>query len=539
MVRNRISATHPLRAQLYAPYLQKGGSVSRMTKTTPDPQLQLRRDVRELRKRNEKLATLLKSSRDKLAQLTTELNALQEPVSTYGVFLRYAPGNRREADVFTSTRRLRVNVSPLLEHEIPAGAQVRLGEASVIVEDCGFTSDGVVMRISEFVDGGGDADGDVRVLASTPQGNTHVIHLATPLVGNVRVGDNVLADVKSGFAFERISQAEVTQLALEEIPDVTYDDIGGLDAQIEQVRDAVEMPFDHPELYRDYQLHPPKGVLLYGPPGCGKTLIAKAVAHSLASRVGDGSASYFLNVKGPELLNKYVGETERVIRLIFERARELASDGAPVIVFFDEMESIFRTRGTGVSSDIETTAVPQLLTEIDGVEGLDNVIVVGATNREELIDPALLRPGRLDIKVRISRPSKQEAPDIISRYLHDGVPHIDPLSVLIDGAVDALYAPRPFVELTLRDGSTAVLHYGDFVSGALIANVVDRAKKLAIKDYIASGSTGEHGISLRHIQAAVRTEQDESEDLPNTANPEEWNRIVKLSQSVVSARSLA
>ena len=222
-----------------------------MTKTTPDPQLQLRRDVRELRKRNEKLATLLKSSRDKLAQLTTELNALQEPVSTYGVFLRYAPGNRREADVFTSTRRLRVNVSPLLEHEIPAGAQVRLGEASVIVEDCGFTSDGVVMRISEFVDGGGDADGDVRVLASTPQGDTHVIHLATPLVGSVRVGDNVLADVKSGFAFERISQAEVTQLALEEIPDVTYDDIGGLDAQIEQVRDAVEMPVDHPELYRE------------------------------------------------------------------------------------------------------------------------------------------------------------------------------------------------------------------------------------------------------------------------------------------------
>ena len=507
-----------------------------MTQTTPNPQLQLRRDVRELRKRNEQLATLLKTSRDKLAQSTSELNALQEPVSTYGVFLGYAPNSRGEADVFTSTRRLRVSVSPLIEHEIPTGAQVRMGDGSVIVEDCGFATDGVLMRVSEFVED--SAEGDARVLASTPQGDTHVVHLAAPLVGHVRAGDSVLADVKSGFAFERIAQAEVTQLALEEIPDVTYDDIGGLDAQIEQVRDAVEMPFDHPELYRDYQLHPPKGVLLYGPPGCGKTLIAKAVAHSLASRVGDGSASYFLNVKGPELLNKYVGETERVIRLIFERARELASAGAPVIIFFDEMESIFRTRGTGVSSDIETTAVPQLLTEIDGVEGLDNVIVVGATNREELIDPALLRPGRLDIKIRISRPSKQEAPDIVSRYLHDGVPHADPLDVLIDGAVDALFAPRPFVELTLRDGSTAVLHYGDFVSGALIANVVDRAKKLAIKDYIASGSTGKHGITLRHIQSAVRTEQDESEDLPNTANPEEWNRIVKLSHSVVSARSL-
>ena len=285
----------------------------------------------------------------------------------------------------------------------------------------------------------------------------------------------------------------------------------------------MELPFAHPELYRSYQLKPPKGVLLYGPPGCGKTLIAKAVANSLAARIGDGSASYFINVKGPELLNKFVGETERRIRLIFERARELAEEGRPVIVFFDEMESIFRTRGSGVSSDMESTVVPQLLTELDGVESLSNVIVIGATNREELIDPAILRPGRLDVKIRVQRPSKSGAREIFGKHLDDSVPLAIPATQLIDLAVEHLFADRPYVELSLVNGDVEVLHYRDFVSGAMIANVVDRAKKYAIKAHLEGNDAG---ITAKQLLLAIDAENSESEDMPNTANPDEWSRIL-------------
>ena len=313
-----------------------------------------------------------------------------------------------------------------------------------------------------------------------------------------------------------------TELALSASADVSYADIGGLDEQIEAIHDAVELPFAHPELYHNYQLRPPKGVLLYGPPGCGKTLIAKAVARSLAERSGDNGKSYFLNVKGPELLNKYVGETERQIRVIFDRARELAEEGRPVVVFFDEMESIFRTRGSGVSSDMETTVVPQLLTELDGVEGLDNVIVIGATNREELIDPAILRPGRLDVKIRVHRPDRAGSRDIFARYITDELPLAEPAADLIDIAVEQLFTDKPFVELTLVDGSTEVLHYRDFVSGAMIANIVDRAKKNAIKDQIHGVGCG---ITRQHLIAAINAENRENEDLPNTSKPDEWSRI--------------
>ena len=343
-----------------------------------------------------------------------------------------------------------------------------------------------------------------------------------PINRRPRAGDTVLVDLKAGYVFEIIPKTEVARLVLEETPDATYADIGGLDTQIEQIHDAVELPFTHPQLYRDYQLHPPKGVLLYGPPGCGKTLIAKAVANSLASRVGDGESSYFINVKGPELLNKYVGETERRIRLIFERARELAEAGRPVIIFFDEMDSIFRTRGSGVSSDMETTVVPQLLTELDGVESLSNVIVIGATNREELIDPAVLRPGRLDVKIRVGRPTKDNAKEIFARHLDQSVPTADSVDKLIEVACEYMYADRPYVELTLVTGEVETLHYRDFISGAMIANIVDRAKKSAIKAHLAGDP---RGITADQLRQAIDAENRESEDMPNTANPDEWSRI--------------
>jgi proteasome-associated ATPase len=385
------------------------------------------------------------------------------------------------------------------------------------------------------------------------------VWLADPLADSpLKPGDSLLVDTKSGYAYERVPKAEVEDLVLEEVPDVDYADIGGLFRQIEQIRDAVELPFLHADLYREYELRPPKGVLLYGPPGCGKTLIAKAVANSLAKKVaaargdGDGQAkSYFLNIKGPELLNKFVGETERHIRLIFQRAREKASEGTPVIVFFDEMDSIFRTRGSGVSSDVETTIVPQLLSEIDGVEGLENVIVIGASNREDMIDPAILRPGRLDVKIKIERPDAEAAKDIFSKYLTDTLPiHADDLAefvgdtracldAMIQHTVERMYEESEdnrFLEVTYANGDKEVLYFRDFNSGAMIQNIVDRAKKAAIKSVL---ETKQRGLRVQHLLDAIVDEFAENEDLPNTTNPDDWARISgKKGERIVYIRTL-
>jgi proteasome-associated ATPase len=371
----------------------------------------------------------------------------------------------------------------------------------------------------------------------------------------IRAGDPLLLDPRSNVALEKLPKEEVEELVLEEIPDVTYEDIGGLEGQIEAIRDAVELPFLYAELFAEHQLEPPKGVLLYGPPGCGKTLIAKAVAKSLADKVRERTGradahSYFLNIKGPELLNKYVGETERQIRQIFQRAKERSEEGLPVIVFFDEMDSIFRTRGSGISSDVESTIVPQLLSELDGVETLKNVIVIGASNREDLIDPAILRPGRLDVKIKIERPNAEQAADIMVKYLNPGVPvHPDEIdkagdvkaatSRMIQQTVDRMYASSEdnrFLEVTYASGDKEILYFKDFNSGAMIENIVRRAKKEAIKRFL---STGEKGIKSEDLQRAIRDEFKENEDLPNTTNPDDWARISgKKGERIVYVRTL-
>jgi proteasome-associated ATPase len=501
---------------------------------------------------NDRLASTLRDARDQILALKEEVDRLAQPPSGFGTLLEaFEDGT---ADIFTAGRKLRVTISPTIEAEtLRRGQEVMLNEALNIVQVLEFERHGDVVLLKEILEGGD------RALVVGHTDEERIVMLAAPLVEGerpLRAGDSLLVESRSGWAYERIPKSEVEELVLEEVPDVDYADIGGLSGQIEAIRDAVELPFLHKDLFLEHELRPPKGILLYGPPGCGKTLIAKAVANSLAKKVAQVTGkpegrSYFLNIKGPELLNKYVGETERQIRLIFQRAREKASEGVPVIVFFDEMDSIFRTRGSGVSSDVETTIVPQLLSEIDGVEGLENVIVIGASNREDMIDPAILRPGRLDVKIKIERPDAEAARDIFSKYLTTSLPlHEEDLAehggnrestlqAMIQTTVERMYTESEenrFLEVTYANGDKEVLYFKDFNSGAMIQNIVDRAKKMAIKDFL---DVGRKGLRMQHLMAACVDEFKENEDLPNTTNPDDWARISgKKGERIVYIRTL-
>jgi proteasome-associated ATPase len=499
---------------------------------------------------NERLAATLREAREQILALKEEVEKLTAPPSGYGVFL--SVNDDGTVNISSGGRKLRVNVHPQIDPKsLQLGQEVMLNEALNIVEACSFEVQGEVVSLKEML-------GPDRALVIGNADEERVVQIGEPLRNRtLRAGDALLLDARSGFVLEHLPKPEVEELVLEEVPDVSYQDIGGLSRQIDAIRDAVELPFLHADLFLEHQLKPPKGILLYGPPGCGKTLIAKAVANSLAKQVAtmtgqeSGGRSYFLNIKGPELLNKYVGETERQIRLIFQRAKEKSSEGMPVIVFFDEMDSIFRTRGSGVSSDVENTIVPQLLSEIDGVEQLKNVIVIGASNREDMIDPAILRPGRLDVKIKIERPDKEAAADIFSKYLLASLPiaeqllhrysgdRDDALESMIRETVERMYSDAEenrFLEVTYANGDKEVLYFKDFNSGAMIENIVSRAKKMAIKRFL---ETKEKGIRAEDLFTAVADEFKENEDLPNTTNPDDWARISgKKGERIVYVRTL-
>ncbi|WP_396157318.1 proteasome ATPase [Arthrobacter sp.] len=531
------------------PYGTAASAESRQLNILRDKLRNVDRQLASLTHNNARLVAMLETARAEIIRLK---DALEKEGATPFSFGTVIAVNRRQepepgvsttatvqesVDIIQSGRKLRVAVSPLLDlGQIVSGQEVLLNESLTVVAGLGFEKAGELFTVQELLEGD-------RALVVGRADDERVVRLNGPLIQEkVRVGDALTVDTRIGYALEKIPRSEVENLVLEEVPDISYSDIGGLGPQIEQIRDAVELPFMHPDLYREHGLKAPKGILLYGPPGCGKTLIAKAVAHSLAARVMEqtgtlGTRSYFLNIKGPELLDKYVGETERHIRLIFARAREKGSDGSPVVVFFDEMDSLFRTRGTGVSSDVETTIVPQLLSEIDGVEKLENVIVIGASNREDMIDPAILRPGRLDVKIKIMRPDSEGAGEIFAKYLTPNLPlHRDDLAEhaydpvatvreMIRRTVEKMYAEdksNEYLEVTYANGDTEMLYFKDFNSGAVIQNVVDRAKKYAIKDFL---TLRQRGLRIEHMMRAVVDEFREHEDMPNTTNPDDWARI--------------
>ncbi|MDQ1672682.1 MAG: proteasome-associated ATPase [Frankiaceae bacterium] len=508
-----------------------------------------RAEARTTTANNERLAATLREARDQIVTLKGEVDRLAQPPASFGIFI--AAAEERTADIFTSGRKMRVSVSPDVDLDaLTPGHEVMVNEAMNVVKALEFDEVGEVATLKEIMEDGS------RAVVVGHGDEESVVRLAARLHDDpLRAGDSLLIDRRVHFAYERVPKLEVEELVLEEVPDIDYSVIGGLGPQIEAIRDAVELPFLHKDLFAEHELKAPKGILLYGPPGCGKTLIAKAVANSLAKRVtektGVEGRSFFLNIKGPELLNKYVGETERHIRLVFQRAREKASDGMPVIVFFDEMDSLFRTRGSGVSSDVENTIVPQLLSEIDGVEGLENVIIIGASNREDMIDPAILRPGRLDVKIKIERPDAEAARDIFAKYILTNLPiHADDLaehgesrqatvSAMIQATVERMYTETEenrFLEVTYANGDKEVLYFKDFNSGAMIQNIVDRAKKMAIKSFL---TTGQKGVRLQHLMDSCVDEFRENEDLPNTTNPDDWARISgKKGERIVYIRTL-
>ena len=495
----------------------------------------------------EKLSQAIHEARNEIVALRAEIDRLCAPPSTYGVYLRAHDDDT--VDILAQGRKVRVRLHPSIRVEsLHPGQELLLNDALKVVATAGYEIQGDVVVLKARLD-------DERAVVTLHADDEKIGIIGDPL-RTVRLmpGDHILMDPRSGYLLERVPKSETEELGLEEVPDIGYRDVGGLSLQIEAIQDAVELPYLYADHYKEHKLRPSKGVLLYGPPGCGKTMIAKAVANSLAEKVskrrGEKVTAYFLNVKGPELLNKYVGETERKIREVFQKAKEKAADDVPVVIFFDEMDALFRTRGTGISSDVESTIVPQFLTEVDGVEGLRNVVVIGASNRPDLIDPAILRPGRLDVKIRVDRPDRAAAGDIFQKYLTHDLPIAAAETRRhggIDAAVDTMIASalnamferdetNQFLEVSYANGEKEVLHFGDFVSGAMIESVVRRAKKLALKRCIGGG---EKGLIIDDLVAAVREEFKENEDLPNTSNPDDWAKIAgRKGERIIAVKSL-
>ena len=536
------------------------------------------------------LFQIIRNFRELMLEMQRDLNALTSPPLPYGYVARLFVEDQM-VDIVMGNERRKVNVlSEIDVAKLKIGQRVTLAAANLAIlsVDEEWEKIGQEAKVSALLD-----NGAARVITHLDE--TRDVMLAEPLREmKIREGDILLT---SGyFAFSKLPKVEADELLLERVPEISFSQIGGLKNQIYTLLEAIEYPALYPELFKMHKLKPTKGILIYGPPGCGKTLLAKAVANRLAQKtrekIGkDNIWAYFINIKGPELLNKYVGETERKIREVFYRAKEKASEGCPVIIFFDEFESLFRTRGSGISSDVESTNVPQFLSMMDGVEELNNIVVIGASNRQDLIDPAVLRPGRFDLKVKVDRPDKIDAKEILKIYitsdlpwgedsegkqyvgqknhsvidrLHGGNRYMVDLSTpelvvehMINVVVEYLYYDgRPVawtdrrgnqleyntecIEITWADGEIKMLHIKDIlVSGAMIESVISRVKKAAIRRAV---TTGKQGIRMIDFYESIRDEIKESSDLPNTNNPDDWAKIIgqrsESGQRIVNVRPI-
>ncbi|HCK13117.1 TPA: proteasome ATPase [Candidatus Poribacteria bacterium] len=512
---------------------------------------EMTRELMQAHRRNRKLTGTLREAKERLEELKEKVEQLSAPPNNYGIFLQ--KNSDGTVDIDLSGKRWKVNADPQINlDKMRRGQEVIVNGVFNVVAVREFDKRGEVVKLKEVLD-------EERAIVVMRADEERVVELSELTDSrSLKFGDSVLLNPATGMLMEKLPKVEVEDLMLEEVPDITYGDVGGLDGQIEDIRDVIETPYLYPREYQEFDLTPPKGVLLYGPPGCGKTLVAKAIANSLAKQIQkktgkEGIKGYFINVKGPELLNKYVGETERKIREVFQKAREKAKDGFPVVIFFDEMDSLFRSRGMGISSDMESTVVPTFLAEIDGVEGLKDVIVVGASNRQDLLDPAVLRPGRLDIKIKIDRPNVEGAKDIFSKYMNANLPIApselerfdndvgEAIKSMVSDATDEMFSDsseNKFIEVTYARGERETLYFKDFISGAMIENIVARAKKFAIKRIIADDAN-EKGISLEDLRVAIREEYKENEDLPNTTNPDDWAKISgRKGERIVNIRAL-
>lgn len=482
---------------------------------------------------NERLEYLLEQAKVKLREMRDEIDRLSQPPSVYASFLHL--NDDGTAEVIANGRRMRCNISEDINlDDLHRGRYLVMNEQMVAVEAGPYADAGEICKVLDTLDDG-------RLIIEGRMDERKIIYLKDGLKVDedrpLKAGDEVLVDTTSAVAMEYVYKLEAKDQLLETVPDVTYDKIGGVDDAIKTVHDSVELPYKHPEVFAEFELSAPKGILLYGPPGCGKTMIAKAIANSLA---GKGGVSQFMNISGPELLTKWVGESERKIRDVFKRAREAATPESPVIIFFDEAESLFRMRGSGRSSDMESTIVPTLLSELDGVEGLQNVLVIFATNRQDLIDPAVLRPGRIDVKIRLPRPDQDATRKILAVYLHSGLPVDGNLDDILDSTVEYVFDEAPnkeFLEVTYSKGNRETLYFRDFISGAMVENIVARAKKIAVKRRL-DGDTS--GITIDDMRSAVDQEFLEAKDLPNTSDVSDWQKVTGRSNGdeIVKVRSL-